>query len=54
MAEGKTTLVKFIADVFPYCKNDVVALTDDELKRVDTVAKARDLGKAYETVKESK
>ncbi len=39
----KGQLVKFVADVFPYCKGDIVRLTEDEVKRVLKEAKARGL-----------
>ena len=37
----KSELVKFVTDVFPYCKGDVVRLTEDEVKRVLAEAKTR-------------
>lgn len=37
-----------LADVFPYCKGDVVRLEDDVRAEVDKVAKSRDIKKAYE------
>lgn len=41
-------LVTFQADVFPYCRGDVVNLSADEKKRVDAVVKGRNLdGAAY-------
>lgn len=39
-------VVKFEADVFPYCKGDVVDLNADQQKHVDAVAKERGV-KAY-------
>lgn len=46
-------VVTFNADVSPYMKGDTVKLSDEEKKRVDKVAKARDLKDAY-TVAETK
>lgn len=40
--------VTFTADVYPYCVGDVVVLSDDELKQVDQVAKARNLKSVYD------
>lgn len=44
---SKPTLVTFNADIFPYCRGDVVALTNDELKRVDKVAADRNVEEPY-------
>ena len=41
------SVVTFNADVSPYMKGDTVQLSDDEQKRVDAVAKQRDLKNAY-------
>lgn len=41
------TVVTFVADVYPYCKGDVMDLSKDELKLVDAVATERDIT-AYE------
>jgi hypothetical protein len=49
MAQDNGQLVKFNADVFPYCKGDIRRLTKKELAQVDKAATARDLGKAYES-----
>jgi hypothetical protein len=51
MADVKTTLVEFTADIFPYCKGDVVALDEAEIKRVDQVIERRDIDKAYKSYK---
>lgn len=51
MAEVKSTLVEFTADIFPYCKGDVVALDTDEQKRVDDLIEKRDISKAYKAYK---
>ncbi len=42
-------LVTFQADVFPYCKGDVVELSGDEKKRVDEDAKGRNLECPYKS-----
>lgn len=47
-------LVKFIADVSPYCAGDVVDLDKDEQKRVDALVEERSLAQAYESVKSEK
>ena len=47
-------VVTFNADVSPYMKGDTVKLSDDEKKRVDEVAKARDLKGAYTVVETKK
>lgn len=52
VAQG--TLVQFVADVTPYCKGDVVRLSDDEKERVDLMAEKRELDKAYKPYKEAK
>ena len=44
-------LVKFKADIYPYCKGDVVKLTQDEKARVDEAAEARDIAVPYVEVK---
>ena len=44
-------LVKFKADIYPYCKGDVVKLTQDEKARVDEAAEARDIATPYVEVK---
>lgn len=41
------TLVTFNADIYPYCKGDVVNLTAKELSAVDKVAKGRSIEKPY-------
>lgn len=43
-------VVEFVADVYPYCKGDVMDLSADELKKVDATAKRRDIT-AYKAVK---
>ena len=47
MAESEGKLVVFKADVFPYCKNDVVRLSKEEQQRVDEAAAAREIGTPY-------
>ena len=47
---AQKTVVKFNADVYPHVKNDITALTADELKAVDEEAKKRDIENAYEKV----
>lgn len=46
----KSELVEFVTDIFPYCKGDVVKLTEDEVKRVLAEAKARKVT-AFKAVK---
>lgn len=46
-------LVKFKADVSPYCKGDTVNLADDELVAVDSAVERRGLKDAYEVVEET-
>lgn len=40
-------LVKFKADIYPYCKGDVVKLDKGEKARVDEAAEARDIATPY-------
>lgn len=42
-------VVEFVADVYPYCKGDVVDLSESDLKAVDVAAKKRDVT-AYKSV----
>lgn len=44
-------LVKFKADIYPYCKGDVVKLDGGEKARVDEAAEARDITTPYVEVK---
>lgn len=41
------TLVTFKADIFPYCKGDVVNLDKKQLDAVGKVAKQRDIETPY-------
>jgi len=45
---SKTTLVTFTADVYPHVRGEVINIDNDELKRVDEVAKSREIESAYE------
>lgn len=47
-------LVKFNVDIYPYCKGDVVNLSNDEQARVDEAVKARDIETPYVEVKAKK
>lgn len=47
-------LVKFNTDIYPYCKGDVVNLSNDEQARVDEAVKARDIETPYVEVKAEK
>lgn len=47
-------LVKFNTDIYPYCKGDVVNLSNDEQVRVDEAVKARDIETPYVEVKAEK
>ena len=50
-------LVEFTADVFPYCKGDVVGLEQDEVARVAKAVENRNIDapyKKYEAPKEEK
>lgn len=47
-------LVKFNTDIYPYCKGDVVNLSNDEQVRVDEAVKARDIETPYLEVKAEK
>lgn len=47
-------LVKFNVDIYPYCKGDVVNLSNDEQARVDEAVKARDIETPYVEVKAEK
>lgn len=50
VAKAKSQLVEFVTDVFPYCKGDVVKLTEDEVKRVLAEAKSRSVT-AFKAIK---
>lgn len=47
-------LAKFNTDIYPYCKGDVVNLSNDEQARVDEAVKARDIETPYVEVKAEK
>lgn len=48
------TLVKFKADIYPHVKDDVVDLSDEELKAVKETAKKRDISTPFEELKVKK
>lgn len=52
---AKTTIVELLHDIYPYgCKGDVLGFSDEELKKLDDVAKKRGFDAAYTEVKDAK